>query len=203
MRSGIRRVDLLVLPRLDPDRAAGAALLAAERGVERILVGGGWPGTALPAAACRDARFEWDGVVLEAFAAGRQRDYCVLRVSAASHALLLAGDLDAAAERELLARLPPGALASDVVLMSRQAGAAGSSAEWIEASGAGLAHRHRRYRHAATRARARSRAGAAPAHACSIHERTAASSSFSGRGAWVRSCTARSARHPFAWRRFE
>ena len=44
MRSGIRRVDLLVLPRLDPDRAAGAALLAAERGVERILVGGGWPG---------------------------------------------------------------------------------------------------------------------------------------------------------------
>ncbi len=49
------------------------------------------------------------------------------------------GDLDAAAERELLARLPPGALASEVVLMSRQAGAAGSSAEWIEASGAGLA----------------------------------------------------------------
>ena len=144
---GIRRVDLLVLPRLDPDRAAGAALLAAERGVERILVGGGWPGSALPAGACRDVRFEWEGVVLEAFAAGRHRDHCVLRVSTGSHALLLPGDLDAAAERELLARLPPGALASEVVLMSRQAGCRRVQRRVDRGERRGIGHCHRRYRH--------------------------------------------------------
>ena len=53
--------------------------------------------------------------------------------------LLLGGDVDAAAERDLLSRLPVGALASDVVLMSRQASALGSSPQWIEATAAGLA----------------------------------------------------------------
>ena len=46
----------------------------------------------------------------------------MLRVSTGSHALLLPGDLDAAAERELLARLPAGALASEVVLIEPPGG---------------------------------------------------------------------------------
>jgi competence protein ComEC len=51
---------------------------------------------------------------------------------------LLAGDLDAAAERALVSRFP-GELASDVVLMSRQGSSLASAPEWIEATGAGLA----------------------------------------------------------------
>ena len=48
MRCGRTRVDLLVLPALNEDRAQGAALLAFEREVGRVLVGGGWPATSLP-----------------------------------------------------------------------------------------------------------------------------------------------------------
>jgi competence protein ComEC len=199
---GIRRVDLLVLPRLDPDRAAGAALLAAERGVERILVGGGWPGSALPVGTCRDLRFEWEGVVLEVFAAGRHRDYCVLRVSTGSHALLLPGDLDAAAERELLARLPPGALAGEVVLMSRQAAAAGSSAEWIEASGAGLAIATGGIVMSDVRARTIARWRGSGARVLDTRVHGGIQFVFGTRGMGALR-TARSARHPFAWRRFE
>jgi competence protein ComEC len=62
-----------------------------------------------------------------------------LRVSVGEHAILLGGDLPAAAERGLVARLPPGSLESDVVLVSRQTSSTASAREWIEASAAELA----------------------------------------------------------------
>ena len=62
-----RQVDLLILPDLTPDRARGAALLATEREVRRILAGGGWPAATLPASGCEDMRFQWDGVDFEVF----------------------------------------------------------------------------------------------------------------------------------------
>jgi competence protein ComEC len=137
--SSLRAVDLLVLPALSEDRARGAALLAFERQVRSVRVGGGWPATSLPVAPCRDEQFRWDGVEFRVYASGPRGRYCVLHVSAGPHSILLAGDLDAAAERGLVSRLPPAALASDVVLMSRQGSALGSSPEWIEATGAALA----------------------------------------------------------------
>ena len=135
------QVDLLILPALNADRARGAALLAIGREVRRILAGGGWPATSLPATACADARFEWDGVGFEIFATGPAGRNCALRVSVGERALLLGGDLDAEGERNLVARLPSAALASDVVIISRQASALGSSPEWIEATGAGAPYR--------------------------------------------------------------
>jgi competence protein ComEC len=136
---GRRSVDLLVLPSLDEDRAHGAALLSFERAVNRVLVGGGWPAASLPAVACEDSRFQWDGVTFQTFAVGASGRFCVLRVAAEGHAVVLAGDMDRAAELELIARLPAGELDSDVVLMSRHASSAGSAAEWIEATSAGAA----------------------------------------------------------------
>jgi len=133
------RVDLVVLPALDGDRAAGAAALAFEREVPALVVGGGWPATAMPVRRCVDSEFRWDGVRFQTFAAGKGGQRCVLRVSAGPHAVLLGGDLDAAAERALVGRLAPDALASTVVIMSRQASAMASSPEWIEASAAVLA----------------------------------------------------------------
>jgi len=89
---GRRRVDLLVLPGLNTDRALGSALLATERAVSGILVGGGWPATSLPVTTCEDAHFEWDGVGFEVFAAGPGSRQCALRVSTGAHALLLGGE---------------------------------------------------------------------------------------------------------------
>ena len=136
---GRRSMDLLVLPALNEDRAQGAAVLAFERTVRRVRVGGGWPAASLPASPCADSRFWWDGVLFQTFAAGVGGRYCALRVSVGSHGILLAGDLDIAAERELVRRLPRGALASDAVLMSRHGSSTASAAEWIEATSAGLA----------------------------------------------------------------
>jgi competence protein ComEC len=136
---GRRAVDLLVLPSLNEDRARGAALLAFERHVHRVWVGGGWPATSLPVAACADSFFRWDGVEFRTYMGGPEGRYCVLRVSAGRHAILLAGDLDVAAERALVSRLTPAALASDVALLSRQGSSLGSAPEWIEATGAALA----------------------------------------------------------------
>lgn len=134
-----RGIDEVVLPVLDPDRAAGVALLAEERQVGAVRVGGGWPGSELPIRRCRDSAVETDGVRVELFAAGPGSGNCVLRVSSGAHALLIGGDLDAAAERALLERLGAQSLAADAVILSRHASALGSSRQWIEASGARLA----------------------------------------------------------------
>ena len=136
---GRGKVDLLVLPGLDADRAQGAAALAFEREVGTILVGGGWPGTTLPVRRCTDTEFRRDGVRFQSFAAGAGGKYCVLRVSVGTHSILLGGDLDVPAERGLVARIGSGALASDVVLVSRQASSTASALEWIEASAARIA----------------------------------------------------------------
>jgi competence protein ComEC len=194
-----RATDELVLPALDPDRAAGAALLAAERGVGAIRVGGGWPGSELPVCDCRDSTFETDGVRFERFSAGRDRRYCALRVSAGGHALMIGGDLDAAAERALVARLGPRRLASDAVILSRHASTLGSAQQWIEASGAryaiatgGLASASRasaleRWRHADARI---------------LDTRTdGALVLVLGNGGLEIKASARRSRYPFAWRR--
>jgi len=136
---GRDRVDVLVLPSLDRDRAHGAAALAFEREVQTLLVGGGWQASSLPVRRCTDSEFRWDGVRFQSFAAGAGGHYCALRVSVGAHAILLGGDVDVAAERGLVARVGPGVLASDVVLISRQASSMASAPEWIEASAAGLA----------------------------------------------------------------
>ena len=135
---GRRAVDLLVLPTLNADRAQGAALLAFERQLHGLSVGGGWPATSLPVVRCADSEFAWDGVEFRTYSSGPGGRYCVLRVSAGARGILLAGDLDAAAERDLVARISDE-LKSDVVLMSRQGSSLASAPEWIEATAAGLA----------------------------------------------------------------
>lgn len=131
----IRRVDLLVLPTLNEDRARAAALLAVERDLGRVVVGGGWPASGLPASGCGESRWSWDGVGFVTHAVGGR---CVLEVIAGTTSALLPGDLDAAGERALLARVG-GGLASDVVVIGRQASELASSRQWIESTAPGLA----------------------------------------------------------------
>ncbi|HEX6398447.1 MAG TPA: ComEC/Rec2 family competence protein, partial [Steroidobacteraceae bacterium] len=195
---GIRAVDLLVLPRLDDDRAAGAALLAFERGVHHILTGGGWPASRLRAAACHASSFEWDAVRIESSAAGGGQ-YCVLRIVAGDHSLLLPGDIDANAERELLTRWSRERT-DDVVVLSRQTGTAGSGSEWIESRGAGLAIATGGIATSDTRSRRLARWRDSGAHVLDTRTDGAVQFVFGTQGI-ARLATARSARYPFAWRR--
>ena len=197
---GHRRVDLLLIPALNEDRAQGAALLAEEADLTRIVVGGGWPATSLPTAQCRDARFRWDGVDFETWDAGPGRRYCLLRVSLGAHGVLLAGDLDAAAERALLRRLPAGALASDAVVMSRQASSLGSSTEWIEATAPGLAIATGGIAGSDSRAQTLARWRESGARIEDTRLAGALELGLGTNGVELRKA-ARSARYPFHWRR--
>ncbi|HET9865012.1 MAG TPA: DNA internalization-related competence protein ComEC/Rec2 [Steroidobacteraceae bacterium] len=199
---GIRRVDVLVLPRLDADRAAGAALLAFERDVGEILVGGGWPATSLPVARCRDSIRQWGALRLQTFAARGAGMRCALRVSVNGHSLLLPGDLDDRAERDLLSRLPPGALASEVVLLGRQAGAPVSAAKWIEASGAALAIATGGIAQSAARSRFLQRWRDAGVRVLDTRVVGGIQFAFGTRDIEALA-VARRARYPFLWRRVE
>jgi len=199
---GRRRVDLLVLPGLSEERAQGAARLAMEREVGQILVGGGWPATSLPVARCRDARFEWDGVGFEVLAAGDAGRRCLLRATLGGHVLLLAGDLDLASERDLLTRLPAPALASDTVILARQASAQGSSPEWIEKCAAGLVIATGGIAGSDARASALERWRSAGAQVFDTQRDGAIEISFGTEGATALA-TAAATRYPFAWRRLE
>ena len=195
---GLRRLDRVVLPRLDPDRAQGVALLAHERAVSQVLVGGHWPGTTLPVRSCRDARYQHDGVTFEILSAGRLD--CVMRVSVGRHSFLLSGDLDERGERALLARRP--ALASDVILMSRGGSSQGSGLRWIEASQARLAIATGGRAAAASRARTLERWRAAGVPVLDVLREGDIEMRLGLQGFAVLG-TARTARHPFAWRRLE
>jgi competence protein ComEC len=199
---GRRHVDLLVIPGLNEDRAQGAALLADESDLARILVGGGWPATSLPTAHCRDARFRWDGVDFETWVAGAGLRYCLLRVSVGAHRVLLAGDIDAAAERALLRRLPAGALASDAVVMGRQASSLASSAEWIEATAPGLAIATGGIDGSDSRAQTLARWRESGARIEDTRRAGALELGLGTNGVELRK-VARRARYPFHWRRTE
>jgi competence protein ComEC len=197
---GHERIDLLLLPTLNPDRAQGVALLASEGRVERILVGGGWPATSLPAERCRNSRFRWDGVDFETWVGGPGRRNCVLRVSVEGRGILLAGDLDAPAERDLVRRVRPGSLASDAAVMGRQGSSLASSAEWIEAAAANLAIATGGVAPSDSRTRALQRWRQSGARVLDTRTVGALELGLGTDGVQVRR-VASSARYPFHWRR--
>ena len=74
-----------------------------------------WSAAAGPPPRCRSKpagirSFAWDDVEFGPSRAGGGGKYCVLRVAVGAHAILLAGDLDAAAERALRGALAPARL---------------------------------------------------------------------------------------------
>lgn len=106
---GVDRLDLLLLSHADSDHAGGAEAVVRGMTVARVTSG---EAAELPlglqAQPCVDgARWAWDGVV---FTTWRWRDAppgnaasCLLKVEAQGESLLLTGDVDAAAEKALLA----------------------------------------------------------------------------------------------------
>jgi competence protein ComEC len=192
----IRRVDRLLLPGPDDDRARAAALLAVDRGLDEVWTARPWPGNGL-AVSCRDRTWVWDDVRFEVLVAGAD---CVLRVAAGRKSVLFPGDLDAAAERALLARLRPGEFRSDVVLMGRQAGESASSAEWIEGTAPGLAIATGGVEGAQSRRRVIERWRGRGSRVLDTRDDGGIEFDLSAHGVSVRAI-ARYSRFPFHWRR--
>ena len=136
-RSGVRRLDRLVISHADNDHSGGAAGLFAALPVDDALGAEGIEG--LSSRSCeRGMRWEWDGV---AFAVLHPRAglpgsdnnrSCVLRIAAAGRVLLLAGDIEAEAEAVLLASAREQ-LRADMLLVPHHGSRSSSTAAFVAA----------------------------------------------------------------------
>lgn len=105
---GVNHLDLMLLSHADADHAGGA--LAVAKGLPvSFVISGDPPGLpeALNAEACETGRqWQWDGVAFHlwqwADAHDSNQRSCVLQIEANGERLLLTGDIDSAAERDLL-----------------------------------------------------------------------------------------------------
>ncbi len=145
---GISHLDGVVVSHADDDHSGGAASIAYSRAP-------GWllsplpPDDLLHAAFVKSTRCEagqrwrWDGVefrvlhpAAEVYAESRKRKEndrgCVLRVATAGHSLLLAADVEARSESEMVVR-DRAALASEVLLIPHHGSKTSSTPAFIEA----------------------------------------------------------------------
>ena len=141
---GIRKVDMVVASHDDDDHKGGAASVVAALTVGRFVAGpsvrgidhGRLPGSGVDPCR-RGTRWAWDGVEFDWLHPGvapHERDNdssCVLRVRAGEHTMLLTGDIEAAAEDELLQSVQPGSV--EVVVAPHHGSRTSSSAAFVAA----------------------------------------------------------------------
>ena len=146
--SGITRLDAMVISHDDNDHAGGAASVLAGMPVAALYSSisaehAAWraaPGYRLPCSAGQ--HWEWDGVRFEllhpsaaSYARARLKSNdrsCVLKIAAAQGAVLLAGDIEARSEMDLIAR-NRDALRADVLVTPHHSSRTSSTAEFIAA----------------------------------------------------------------------
>lgn len=134
---GLQRIDTLMIGHGDNDHLGGAAALAGEIDVGRVL-------SSVPARIpwwraghCRQGQaWVWDGVRFEVLHPGPEAALhgndasCVLRIHTGAGALLLTGDIEAPAERRLL-RDRPQVLPAEVLVAPHHGSKSSSGAAFI------------------------------------------------------------------------
>jgi len=121
---GVRHLDALVLSHHDSDHDGAAAEVVAALSVAELLVGqsASIVGRGAAARCAPGRRWSWDGIRFEVLAPllasnlpGNNAQSCVLRIASQRQSMLLAGDIPAEVEAQLVERYGPH-LASSVLL---------------------------------------------------------------------------------------
>lgn len=129
----VAAVDVLIVSHGDNDHAGGTAAVRQAIPVGRVL--SGEASTQHGAIACQIGQtWTWDGVAFSMLGPARPGDAgnnasCVLRVDNGLHSVLLTGDIEAGAERELLSGAP--LLPADVVVAPHHGSGSSSSAAFV------------------------------------------------------------------------
>jgi competence protein ComEC len=133
---GIARIDRLIVSHADLDHSGGVRRLWSDLHIDHIILGERLPG--IEGWLCAAGQRWWSGAVrYELLHPGPEERpvgndaSCVLRVATGPHALLLSGDVEAGAERELLQR--GGDLGSDVVIVPHHGSLTSSSKPFVDA----------------------------------------------------------------------
>jgi len=139
--AGVARLDLMVISHEDTDHLGGATTVLDSLEVG-ALASSLAPGHALNALAAAPRRcaagesWDWDGVRFEflhpaAPSSRRNNNSCVLRVATAGGSMLLTGDIESAAEAEILKKNL--SVKSDVLLVPHHGSRSSSTPEFIAA----------------------------------------------------------------------
>ena len=145
---GVGRINTLVVSHGDNDHIGGTADLVGQLSVERIISSvpeklDSLKTGPLEIANCLAGdQWQWDGVQFEVLNPDQSSDYkkgrkgnnrsCVLRVQAGNDSVLLTGDIERGAERDLLNRVPEK-LASDILVVPHHGSKTSSTAAFIDA----------------------------------------------------------------------
>jgi competence protein ComEC len=150
---GVARLDGLVISHADDDHSGGAASVALARQPGWMLsplpADNPLHGLVVPSLRCEAGEsWDWDGVrfvVLHPSAAiydgGRRKENdrgCVLKVATGARSMLLAADVEARSEAEMLAR-SASLLASDILLVPHHGSKTSSTEPFIDAVGPHMA----------------------------------------------------------------
>jgi len=138
VRLGARRLDWLVISHGDNDHAGGYHSLAAAIPVRTLITGDEVDTGAAPALPCRAGQvWQWEEATISVLHPDRSYatsndNSCVLRISVANQALLLAGDITRAVEWQLASHHGSG-LQSDILLAPHHGSSTSSSYPLLKA----------------------------------------------------------------------
>jgi competence protein ComEC len=136
---GIHKVDQLVISNGDADHAGGAAALFDGIAVSALMSGEPGRLPKLPAYYCEAGmQWQWDGVSFRVLHPGKNSSLsgndlsCVIHITNGATSLLLTGDIEAVAERQLLTE-NPALLDVDIVQVPHHGSKTSSTSSFVEA----------------------------------------------------------------------